>query len=241
MPGVIESRKCTVDGQRVHYLETGNGPPVVLLHGGASDSTDWIATLGILSANYSLYAPDMVGYGQSDRVKQAYHLRDFVASTRDFIQGLGLGSPALVGHSLGGRVCLDIALLYPEMVSKLVLIDTMGFSRISRWGNWLGTGLWRIRKFLGQPNPYPAMLPGEGEDPHWICLNRLPNLLVPTLVVWKRLDPYLPLASARKARELMPEASLKVFPGYGHAPHRQNRRAFHRLLMSFLNGEQPAV
>ena len=97
--------------------------------------------------------------------------------------------------------------------------------------------LWAVRKLLRQPQPYPTFLTREGEDGHWICLDELPGLRVPTLIIWKRYDPYFPLSLAIRARELIPGARLAVFPGYGHAPHKQKGDSFNRLLMSFLDSD----
>jgi pimeloyl-ACP methyl ester carboxylesterase len=62
---------------------------------------------------------------------------------------------------------------------------------------------------------------------------------MPTLLVWNRLDPYFSVRQAIKAKSLMPEAQLAIFPGYGHAPHVQNRDNFNNLLLDFLNHNQP--
>jgi pimeloyl-ACP methyl ester carboxylesterase len=120
---VIQSLNLKIGERKAHYLKAGSGCPVVLLHGGASDSRDWTETMPALSQSYSLYAPDMLGYGLTDRDKPGYYLSEFVDFTFDFIQTLGLDSVALVGHSIGGRVCLEIALQHPEKVRRLVLID----------------------------------------------------------------------------------------------------------------------
>lgn len=231
----IQTLKLDVDGHRIHYLRAGSGPDVVLLHGGASDSQDWAETMDALSHSYTLYAPDMIGYGQSDRKKDSYYLSDFVRATHGLIQKLGLNSIALVGHSLGGRVCLEIALRYPELVSGLVLIDTVGFSKLAWWGTFLGAAAWGLRKILRRPQPYPKFLQEQGEDRDWKCVDRLPSLKVPTLVVWNQRDPYYSIADALKATKLIPEVTLEIFPHYGHAPHKQNRQYFNNLLLGFLN------
>ena len=234
--GTIESLKLKIDGHQTHYLRAGSGPPVVLLHGGASDSHDWIRTMAGLSHRYSLYAPDMVGYGLSKRNKNSYYLADFVEFTLEFIQTMSLDLPVLVGHSLGGRVSLEIAFRYPERVDKLVLVDTMGFGRLTPWGSFVGTAAWLVCKLRRLPQPYPEFLIEDGQDTYWTCLEQLPELRVPTLIVWKRYDPYFSLALARESRALIPEARLAVLPGYGHAPHLHNTDAFNNLLRNFLDG-----
>jgi pimeloyl-ACP methyl ester carboxylesterase len=233
--GAIESLKLKVGDHQVHYFRVGSGPPVVLLHGGASDSRDWVETMAALSHACSFYAPDLIGYGLSERNKSGYYLSDFVESVLGFIDTLDLHSPVMVGHSLGGRVCLEIALHHPERVHRLVLIDTAGFGRLTCWGKFLGMAAWGVRRALGRRQPYPRFLNDHGHEKDWTCLEKLPIVEVPTLIVWSRRDPYYPLAGALRARELIPNSRLEIFPGYGHAPHVQRRGYFNSLLLSFLD------
>jgi len=237
----IESLDLKIGKRQAHYLKAGSGPPVVLIHGGASDSNDWAETMTALSQSYSLYALDMLGYGLSDRDKTSYYLSEFVDFALGFIQTLGLDSAtlALVGHSLGGRICLEIALQHPEKVRRLVLIDTVGFARLARWGTFLGATAWAIREALGRRQPYPRFLKKDGEDKDWRCLDKLTTLKVPTLVIWNSRDPYYPLREAIQAKQLIPEVRFEIFPGYGHAPHVKNRDYFNNLLLSYLNHDQP--
>jgi pimeloyl-ACP methyl ester carboxylesterase len=236
--GVIESQKLKVGNRQAHYLRGGNGPPIILLHGGADDSNTWAETIAALSDSYSFYAPDLVGYGLSDKDKGSYYLSEFVDFTFGFIQTLGLDSMSLVGHSLGGRVCLEIALRHPQKVRRLVLIDTVGLGKLAWWGTFLGGAAWAIRKVLRRPQPYPRFLKEKGEDKDWRCLEKLDELKMPTMLVWNRLDPYYSVRHAINAKKLMPEARLEVFPGYGHAPHVRNRECFNNLLLEFLNHNQ---
>ncbi|MFC1926759.1 alpha/beta fold hydrolase [Chloroflexota bacterium] len=233
----VQSLKLKIGDCQAHYLKAGNGPPVVLLHGGASDSRDWLGIMAALNPSYTIYAPDLAGYGLSDRDDNGYYLSDFIEFTMEFIRTLGLDSHILVGHSIGGRVGLEIALRHPEMVSKLVLIDTVGFCKLSFLGGFLGAVAWGVRNLLRRPQPYPRFLKQKGEDRNWRCLDELPSLNVPTLIVWNSRDPYYPVSGALKAKELIPEARLEIFQGFGHAPHIQNGESFKNLLLGFLNHE----
>lgn len=234
----IEGLKLKVNGHQVHYLKAGSGPPVVLIHGGASDSRDWLGTMTALSHRYSLYAPDLIGFGQSDRSKDSYYLSDFSEFILGFVEALGLEQPVLVGHSFGGRICLEVALGRPEKARKLVLVDTVGFGKVSRFGTIVLTAFRVIRKLLRRQQPYPRILAKDEDETHWLCINELPRLRMPTLLMWKRHDIYLPLSIARRAKKLIPGAQLAVLPGYGHAPHGQNSDAFNRRLLDFLDQDQ---
>jgi pimeloyl-ACP methyl ester carboxylesterase len=144
-----------------------------------------------------------------------------------------------VGHSLGGRICLEIALQHPEKIRRLVLIDSAGLAKLARWGRFLGAAAYGIRKFMGKPQPYPRFLIKDGEDKDWSCQDRLKTLKVPTLVIWSSRDPYYPLSQAIRAKSLIPGVRFEIFPGYGHAPHAKNREYFNNLLLSYLNHNQP--
>jgi pimeloyl-ACP methyl ester carboxylesterase len=231
----VETLTLKVGDDNIFLRKAGKGPPVLLLHGGACESSDWVETMVPLSDSYTFYAPDLVGYGQSERNRDGYHLSDFTDSTNGLIEALKLDTPlVIVGHSLGGRVALDIALMYPGRVRKLALIDTTGFSRLARWGSFLGAMFYTVRKVLHRPQPFPRFLMDGEADADWVCLHRLPEIKMPSLIIWNRHDPYYTVKGALKAKELMPQAQLEILPGYGHAPHRTERDSFNKLLAAFL-------
>jgi pimeloyl-ACP methyl ester carboxylesterase len=230
----VASLWMEVSGHRVHYLKSGNGPAVLLLHGGASDSRDWLPTMAALSGCYTFFAPDIIGFGQSQRKESGYYLDEFTDFVLELIDKLGLERPAVAGHSFGARVGLDVALLHPEKVSKLVMVDAAGLGQVSRLGSALMTVFWGLRQVFRQRQPYPRFLNREDEDPSWACLPELPTLKTPTLIIWKSNDPYLPSANGRQAARLIPGARLEMLPGWGHAPHRSKNGVFVRLLADFL-------
>jgi pimeloyl-ACP methyl ester carboxylesterase len=231
----IESLQTNIDGYRTHYFKAGAGPPVVLLHGGASDSRDWLPMMSALASRYTLFAPDLLGFGRNQRRREGYYFSEFSRFTLGFMEALGLERPVLAGHSLGGQVCLDVALQHPEKISKLILADAAGLGKVSKFGTVLLTGFWIARKLFRVEQPYPKFLVREGDDPSETFVDKLPNLKVPTLIIWKSHDFYYPASIAQRAAELIPRASLVIIPGYGHAPHRRTRDTFHKHLLEFLN------
>jgi pimeloyl-ACP methyl ester carboxylesterase len=233
----IESRNIQVNGRRAHYLKAGSGPPVVLIHGGASDSQDWISTMTALSNRFSFYALDLLGYGKSEKDENGFYLAEFAEYLAGFVDTLKLKNPALVGHSLGGRFCLDVAIKDQSKISKLVLIDTTGLGNMSLFGNVLQFLFWLYRKITRQPQPFPTFLTKPGEKFHHNYTKELRRLNIPTLLIWKELDPYLPVRIGRRAVKKIPGAKLAVLKGYGHAPHQKDkdRKAFYKILADFLD------
>jgi pimeloyl-ACP methyl ester carboxylesterase len=119
-------------------------------------------------------------------------------------------------------------------VSKLVLIDTTGLGKMSTFGNVLQLFFWGLRKVLRRPQPYPNFLLKPGESFYRSYEEDLRQLTIPTLLVWKQYDPYLPSSLAHKAKRLMPNAKVALMEGYGHAPHQKDNEAFNKILIDFL-------
>jgi pimeloyl-ACP methyl ester carboxylesterase len=118
-----------VEGLRIRCLTAGtNGPPIVLLHGGGFDSADFSFkyTIESLANSHRVFAPDLPGYGESDKPSINYTLDFYVDFLEHFIDTVGLERTNLVGISLGGAVSLGFALRLPQKVEKLVLVDCYG-------------------------------------------------------------------------------------------------------------------
>lgn len=230
----IESHRIKINGHQAHYLKAGSGPPVVLIHGGASDATDWTGTMESLGSRYSFYAIDLPGYGKSDRQDRGYYLEEMTDAVAGFIEALKLKGVVMAGHSLGGRFCIEVAMRQPNNVSKLILIDTTGLGRMSLWGNALQYVFWGIRKLTKAKQPYPTYRLKPGESFHNNYAKELSRLKIPTYLIWKGLDPYMPLGQAKQAVKKIPGAKLIVLKGYGHAPHQKNPAEFIKIFTEVL-------
>ena len=121
-----------VDGLRVRCLTAGaGGPPTLLLHGGGFDSAEFSygRIVGPLSRSRRVFAPDLPGYGGSDKPDLDYDLAYYVGFLGRLMDALGLARAALIGISMGGGAALGFALSEPERVEGLVLVDSYGLGR----------------------------------------------------------------------------------------------------------------
>lgn len=115
---------------RVHHTHGGRGSPVVFIHGlGSSGYIEWRYNLEALAARHRVLAPDLPGFGRSEKPRARYGIPYFTRFIERYMQGRGLRSAAIVGTSLGGRIALELALERPSLVRKLVLINTLGLGR----------------------------------------------------------------------------------------------------------------
>ena len=125
-PGGI--RDVEVYGQKISYQEAGSGPEVILLHGLGGDRSAWAFTVPALAKKFHVYAPDQVGFGDSDKPLIDYRISTLVEFLDAFCKKLNIQKATLVGNSLGGWVALDFALKHPDRVNKLMLVDSAGYS-----------------------------------------------------------------------------------------------------------------
>lgn len=114
----VARRTVDLPSGRIHYLEAGDGPPVVLLHGGFGGAGNWYRTLGPLSLRYRVLAPDRPGYGLS-----ADGAAGSLAWLDAWLGAVGVARVALVGHAAGGALALAYAQAHPAHVRALALGD----------------------------------------------------------------------------------------------------------------------
>jgi haloacetate dehalogenase len=119
----IISRMAMVNGIRVHFMSAGEGPPVVLLHGWPQTSYMWRLITPALATNFTVIAPDLRGYGLSDKPPDGYDKRTMAADIRALVQELGHDRISLVGHDRGARVAHRYALDRPEEVAGVAFLD----------------------------------------------------------------------------------------------------------------------
>ena len=115
-----------IGGQRLHYVETGHGPLIVLLHGFPEFWYGWRQQISQLAAaGFRVVAPDMRGYNLSSKPAgvAAYDTNPLVADIRGLIHERGAESALLVGHDWGGTVAWDLAMSHPEVVDRLAILN----------------------------------------------------------------------------------------------------------------------
>jgi len=118
-----ESQFLYHEDNKYHYYEKGEGKEtLIFLHGIMVNSTIWKRHIDHFSKKYKVYAVDFLGHGLSSK-KENLNLQDLIEQIRIFIQKKKLKNPVLVGHSLGGLVASIYGTLYPETVSRLILIS----------------------------------------------------------------------------------------------------------------------
>jgi pimeloyl-ACP methyl ester carboxylesterase len=117
-------RDISANGVRLHVVEAGTGPLVVLLHGFPEFWWSWRHQLSALAAaGYRAVAPDLRGYGASDKPPRGYDAMTLSADLAGTIRALGEENAVIVGHDWGGHLAWSVASLHPQVVRRLVVLS----------------------------------------------------------------------------------------------------------------------
>ncbi|HAJ00338.1 MAG TPA: hypothetical protein DCL97_06670 [Dehalococcoidia bacterium] len=158
METLLEHKTIAINGVNVHYVEAGEGPAVLLLHGLGSSLDTWRRNVQPLAdAGYRVLAPDLPGHGDSDKpVSLDYDPLAAVDFTSRLLDALGVQKASLVGNSAGGLVATMFALEHPERTGRLALVAPGGLGRQISWFLRL-MSVPAIGEFLYHPWTYHLM------------------------------------------------------------------------------------
>lgn len=260
-PSMPAEKTIQVFGQKILYYEAGQGPNVILIHGLGADASSWMFNIAPLSEKHHVLALDQIGFGQSSKPLVDYKIGTFVDFLQEFMRVLNIPKASLVGNSLGGWIAADFAARHPEMVEKLVLVDSAGakpegelrlaidlnpatlegtrkvLEYIVYDKRWVNDQLVRqvFEKRLRNSDGYTIerVLAGVFAGNQYLD-DKLSAIHAPTLIVWGRNDGLTLPSSGEQLQKSIPGAKLIVFDECGHIPQMEKPAEFNRTLMEFL-------
>lgn len=131
---ILPVQKVKLSNQtELAYIEEGTGnQTIIFIHGLGSYLSAWNKNFTELSKDYHCIAIDLPGYGKSSKGNYAYSMSYYAGVIKELIDKKGLKNVVLAGHSMGGQIALTTALMYPNSVSKLILVDPAGFETFNK-------------------------------------------------------------------------------------------------------------
>jgi pimeloyl-ACP methyl ester carboxylesterase len=149
LPKGFTEKSAQANGVKIKYKIGGSGPAVVLLHGYAQTSHMWMPLAPLLATSKTVIAPDLRGFGGSERTKGGYDKKNLAKDIRELLHQLGHDKVQVVGHDIGLMVAYAYAAQYPSEVSKVVLMDAF-LPGVGNWKDvWLLRDLWHFH-FYGE-------------------------------------------------------------------------------------------
>ena len=149
-----------IQGLRTRVLITGQGDPIVMLHGWGTNIESLSPIYSFLQKKRKVVALDFPGFGQTDFPPTAWGVGDYTDWLVSFLQSLEIDSADFLGHSFGGRVSIKLAAMHPKIVNKLILVDSAGVRQFEM--SWRNKML-RLITDIGKPILYslPKQLSGK--------------------------------------------------------------------------------
>ncbi len=258
-----ETRKLNVRGKEIQLNVGGEGPPLVYLHS-ASGETEWMPFHDSLARHFTLYAPAHPGFGMSKGLEQIDDMQDMAWHYVDLFEQMGWRNVPVVGFSLGAWIALEVAILRPELISKLVLVAAAGLRVEGAPIAELFLDDFQAARELVFYDPNSPIvktaMPLSFDDARvlmWIRAQeatarigwnpylhnpKLPRHLqrvsCPVQVIWGRQDKLIPLAHGEYYAQHLPHAELLVLDECGHMVPFEKQEAFVTTVVDFVTGSK---
>lgn len=196
-------------------------PNLVFLPGWTKKSGDYRELLALLSQKYKVYSLDLA------HDVQVYNLTDFSDKVKNFLEKKKLKKTVLAGHSFGGRVAIKLTVSNPELVSKLILINSAGIERKNLFikalkkikiKSELFKSIFGSKDYLeakGNLRETLINIVEENLEPE------LEKIKTPTLIIWGREDHTTPLWQGKLMHQLIKNSQLKIIDGDHGIPYRK--------------------
>lgn len=171
----VAENVAPVHGLRIRYWDAGAGAPVVLVHGIGASLEYWRFTIDALARNNRVIALDLPGCGFSERGPRVPTLDETADLMIGFLDALDLGRASFVGNSLGGLVCLETALRYPDRLDRLILSNSAGLGHeVSVFWRLvavpgLGTALIELNRWLALREMINLFYHPRGSEPELVA------------------------------------------------------------------------
>jgi pimeloyl-ACP methyl ester carboxylesterase len=264
----FKRRSVRLGGLALNYFQGGLGAPLVYLHG-MSGWGRWESYHIAFGITHMVYAPQLPGWQDGAVPAEVTAVADYAATVVRLMDELGLGKIDLVGHSFGGWVALELAAAYPDRVSRLVVVDSMGLDLPEAPGADLGamsedeflgaafaqSGTVVIRGDFGgtveevrQSDEFRkqwasrgiiAKIPGARRGDPDLA-GKLKDISADSLVVWGNQDRIVPIAHGRRIAQIIPRCKFAEIDGASHTPMRERRETFQRIVHDFFTAEGAA-
>ena len=257
------SKEVLVFGQKIHYVEAGTGPTVILLHGLGGSTQVWQFNIAALAEKYHVVVPDQIGFGKSDKPLVNYRIRTYVDFLDQFCKQLKIDRATLIGNSMGGWIAAMFTATFPDRVDKLVLVDAAGYAPpkdidtgtfhglnpTTREGMKILVGKVFYNKIFQTDAAIDQAIAARLAAGDGYTINRITESIIrgedfldgivktikrPTLIIWGRQDGLVSLAEGERFNKDMAGSKLIVIDQCGHVPNVEKPTEFNAAVLKFL-------
>ena len=244
LPAAVQSGTAAVNGIRIWYATFGHGEPVILLHGGLANANYWGNLVRALDGRYQVIVMDSRGHGRSTRDATPYGYDLMASDVIGLMDFLKVRKAAVVGWSDGAIIGLDIAMKYPERLTKLFAFaansDPSGVADIAHspvFNAFIARAEAEYGKLSPTPNDYKSFLAQIEKmwesQPNWTA-DQLHVIAVPTWIVDGDHDEAIKRENTEFMAAQIPGSGLLLQPEASHFSFLQDSRQFDADVLHFL-------
>ena len=235
-----------LDDAIVHYEVLGRGRPVIFLHGWVGSWRYWISSMQVTSTSFRAYALDLWGFGDTARKKERYSIEKQTSLVRSFLDEMGIGKIALVGHGLGALVALDFTSTHKNIVDRVMLancslekkqINSRLFKDSAEdLANWLASDLPDAQAALAdaKKTDSDAIIASRNDISAGELFNKVNRQHTPCLLVSGAHDKLVGQPSVNQLSVLSELGHHIILDEAGYFPMLDSATTFNRLLTDFL-------
>jgi len=247
--------KVLIKKLEISFKITGEGTPLLILHGWGSRSERWERVAELLTENgIKVIILDLPGFGNSQRPSKVWGLDDYCEFIQEFVKFLNLEKFYLLGHSFGGALAVKCALAFPEKIDKLFLVGAACFRKkaLRKKLFYIIAKVFKIfsflpcyscvrkgfYKFIVRKSDYPYT-EGVMKDIYLKIIKEdlsdvLPQIQIPTTIIWGEKDKIKPVKEARSINDKIKNSKLEILPKGGHNLHSEMPEKLSKIISQFL-------
>jgi len=242
--------RVELPGAEVNYVEIGEGEPILFVHGLAGCWRNWLENLPHFGRTHRTIALDLPGFGASPMPSWSIDMPAYGRLIHDFCEKLGIDRvAALVGNSMGGFAATEAVIDQPSRFERLVLVSAAGISFAEAQGREATAFAHTVKAAAHYPTRLrpellweqiepsiraPGLAQAIGSMAGYDTRDRLPEIEIPTMVVWGLKDRIVPVEAAIGYQRLIADSRLEIFERTGHVPQMERPARFNALLDEFL-------
>jgi pimeloyl-ACP methyl ester carboxylesterase len=249
MPPGAHSGFAPVNGIQMYYATYGEGPPILLIHGGLAHADIWANQIApLVAAGHKVIVADSRGHGRSTRTAEPFGYDLMASDYLALLDYLRVDKVALVGWSDGGIIGLDIAMNHPERLTRLfaqaanATVDavTANLDQNPVFGAFIRRMGHDYRRLSATPDQYDAFVEQIGHmwasQPNWTAA-QLAAITVPTAIVSGDHDEAIRPEHTKYLAAIIPGATLVFLPQASHFAMVQDPEGYTRAVLDFIEGK----
>lgn len=246
LPTTERSDLLSINGTKIFFAQFGEGPPIVLLHGGFGNSNYWGNQVRELANKFTVIVLDTRGHGRSPVMSNKFGFATFAEDVAGLLENLGIANTAIVGWSDGAITGLQLAMTRPHLVSKLFAFGANstagglrpGGSKSPVFAAYAARCKSEYAKLSPEPERWPQLVKGLGamwrREPNFTT-TKLATITAKTAISDGEHDEIIRRADTESMARAIPGAKLVMLPGVSHFAMLQDPAQFNRALMEFLS------